>query len=246
MVQENIKEEFALKVRVKFAKEGAMKFIGHLDIMRYFQKAIKRAGIDVAYSEGFSPHMIMSFAAPLGVGVTSTAEYFDMEINTPISGKEAVKRLNEVMVEGMEVKSFRKIPDGKANAAMALVAAADYYVEFREGMEPETDWKNKIGDFIGQSEILIVKKTKKNEKEVDIRPYIYDMYLEEKRIFLKLAAGSVKNTKPELVMEAFFAFLGQEFDNFKFTIRRAEVYADKGTEECRNLISLEDLGEEIE
>lgn len=235
-----------MKVRVKFAKEGAMKFIGHLDIMRYFQKAIKRAGIDVAYSEGFSPHMIMSFAAPLGVGVTSTAEYFDMEINTPISGKEAVKRLNEVMVEGMEVKSFRKIPDGKANAAMALVAAADYYVEFREGMEPETDWKNKVDDFIGQSEILIVKKTKKNEKEVDIKPYIYDMHLEENRIFLKLAAGSVKNTKPELVMEAFFTFLGQEFDNFRFTIHRAEVYADKGIEKCRNLISLEDLGEEIE
>lgn len=235
-----------MKVRVKFAKEGAMKFIGHLDIMRYFQKAIKRAGIDVAYSEGFSPHMIMSFAAPLGVGVTSTAEYFDMEINTPISGKEAVKRLNEVMVEGMEVKSFRKIPDGKANAAMALVAAADYYVEFREGMEPETDWKNKIEDFVRQSEILIVKKTKKNEKEVDIRPYIYEMRLEENRIFLKLAAGSVKNTKPELVMEAFLAFWGQEFDSFCFTIHRAEVYADKGTEEYRNLISLEDLGEEIE
>lgn len=235
-----------MKVRVKFAKEGAMKFIGHLDIMRYFQKAIKRAGIDVAYSEGFSPHMIMSFAAPLGVGVTSTAEYFDMEINTPISGKEAVKRLNEVMVEGMEVKSFRKIPDGKANAAMALVAAADYYVEFREGMEPETDWKNKIEDFVRQSEILIVKKTKKNEKEVDIRPYIYEMRLEESRIFLKLAAGSVKNTKPELIMEAFLAFWGQEFDSFCFTIHRAEVYADKGTEEYRNLISLEDLGEEIE
>ena len=164
----------------------------------------------------------------------------------PISGKEAVKRLNEVMVEGMEVKSFRKIPDGKANAAMALVAAADYYVEFREGMEPETDWKNKIEDFVRQSEILIVKKTKKNEKEVDIRPYIYEMRLEESRIFLKLAAGSVKNTKPELVMEAFLAFLGQEFDSFCFTIHRAEVYADKGTEECRNLISLEDLGEEIE
>ena len=97
-----------MKVRVKFAKEGAMKFIGHLDIMRYFQKAIKRAGIDVAYSEGFSPHMIMSFAAPLGVGVTSTAEYFDMEINMPISGKEAVKRLNEVMVEGNGSKKLPK------------------------------------------------------------------------------------------------------------------------------------------
>ena len=98
-----------MKVRVKFAKQGAMKFIGHLDIMRYFQKAVRRAGIDVAYSEGFSPHMIMSFAAPLGVGVTSTAEYFDMEIQTPMSSKEAVKRLNDTMAEGMEVLSFRNI-----------------------------------------------------------------------------------------------------------------------------------------
>lgn len=235
-----------MKVRVKFAKEGAMKFIGHLDIMRYFQKAIKRAGIDVAYSEGFSPHMIMSFAAPLGVGITSTAEYFDMEIRTPIAGKEAVKSLNEVMVEGMEIKSFRQIPDGKSNAAMALVAAADYYVEFREGMEPEKEWKEKVLPFMEQSEILIVKKTKKNEKEVDIKPYIYDMHVEGNRIFLKLAAGSVKNTKPELVLEAFFAFCGQSFDSFSLMIHRSEVYADKGTEERRNLVSLEDLGEEIE
>ena len=110
-----------------------MKFVGHLDIMRFFQKAVKRAGIDVAYSEGFSPHMIMSFAAPLGVGVTSTAEYFDMEIKSPMPSKEAVKRLNQTMVEGMEVLSFRKIPDGKANAAMALVAAADYQVRFQIG-----------------------------------------------------------------------------------------------------------------
>ena len=56
-----------------------MKYIGHLDMMRFFQKAIRRAGIDVAYSEGFSPHMIMSFAYPLGVGMTSSGEYFDLE-----------------------------------------------------------------------------------------------------------------------------------------------------------------------
>ncbi len=150
-----------MKVRVKFAKQGAMKFIGHLDIMRYFQKAVRRAGIDVAYSEGFSPHMIMSFAAPLGVGVTSTAEYFDMEIQTPMSSKEAVKRLNDTMAEGMEVLSFRKIPDGKANAAMALVAAADYQVTFRENMEPVGNWKELVRTFMEQPEIRIVKKDKK-------------------------------------------------------------------------------------
>ena len=62
-----------MKVRIKFTKEGPMKFVGHLDTMRYFQKAVRRAELPIAFSGGYSPHMIMSFAAPLGVGVTSTA-----------------------------------------------------------------------------------------------------------------------------------------------------------------------------
>ena len=187
-----------MKVRVKFCKEGAMKFIGHLDIMRYFQKAVRRAGIDVAYSEGFSPHMIMSFAAPLGVGITSTGEYFDMEIKTPVASAEAVERLNQVMAEGMKVLSFRKVPDGKAGKAMSLVAAADYQVRFRPGMEPCGDWREKAEAFLAQQEIVVLKKTKKNEKEVDIKPFLYAAEIREEELFLQLAAGSVKNTKPEL------------------------------------------------
>ena len=89
-----------MKVRIKFAKHGVMKFIGHLDVMRYFQKALRRAEIEVKFSEGMSPHMIMSFAAPLGVGLTSDGEYVDIELNTPVSTEEAVRRLNGVMVEG--------------------------------------------------------------------------------------------------------------------------------------------------
>ncbi len=126
-----------MKVRVKFSKQGNMKFIGHLDVMRYFQKAIRRAGIDIAYTEGLSPHMIMSFASPLGVGLTSDAEYMDLELRTPISSKAAIDALNAVGVEGIEVTGFYEIPEGKANKAMTLVAAADYIVRFREGYEPE-------------------------------------------------------------------------------------------------------------
>ena len=233
-----------LKVRIKFAKQGAMKFIGHLDIMRYFQKAVKRARLDAAYSEGFSPHMIMSFAAPLGVGITSEGEYFDLELKTPVSSKKAVERLNQVMVEGMEVLSVREVPEGKKGKAMSLVAAADYLVSFREGMEPGENWQEKIRTFMEQPEILILKKTKKNE--VDIKPYIYEMEIRGESIFLKLAAGSVKNTKPELVMEAFFAFCGQEFQPLSLLIHRVEVYGDLGEEGERRLVSLEDLGEEIE
>ena len=223
-----------------------MKFIGHLDIMRYFQKAVKRAGLDAAYSEGFSPHMIMSFAAPLGVGVTSEGEYFDLELKTPMSSKEAVERLNQVMVEGMEVISVREVPEGKKGKAMSLVAAADYLVSFREGMEPGENWKEKVPAFLEQQEIRILKKTKKNEKEVDIKPYIYEMEIRGESIFLKLAAGSVKNTKPELVMEAFYGFCGQEFQPLSLLIHRMEVYGDLGEEGERKLVSLEDLGEEIE
>lgn len=79
-----------------------MKFIGHLDIMRYFQKAMRRADIDICYSEGFSPHQIMSFAAPLGVGITSDGEYLDIEVHESKSTKEAMADLNAMMVEGVE------------------------------------------------------------------------------------------------------------------------------------------------
>ena len=81
-----------MKVRIKFAKTGHMKFVGHLDTMRYFQKAIRRAELPVAFSGGYSPHMIMSFAAPLGVGTASLGEYFDMELTETVPTKEIEDR----------------------------------------------------------------------------------------------------------------------------------------------------------
>ncbi|MEF2653922.1 MAG: TIGR03936 family radical SAM-associated protein, partial [Blautia sp.] len=98
-----------MKVRIKFSKQGPVKFVGHLDTMRYFQKAIRRAGLPVAFSGGYSPHMIMSFAAPLGVGTTSKGEYFDVEFTEVISTKEIVERLNGTMAEGMQVLSARQV-----------------------------------------------------------------------------------------------------------------------------------------
>ena len=86
-----------MKIRIKFRKYGTMKFIGHLDVMRYFQKAIRRAEVNIRYSEGFSPHQIMSFAAPLGVGITSKGEYVDIEVLDTENSKKMVDRLNAVM-----------------------------------------------------------------------------------------------------------------------------------------------------
>ena len=184
-----------MKIRIKFAKTGVMKFVGHLDVMRYFQKAIRRAELPIAYSEGFSPHMLLSFASPLGVGISSTGEYFDMVLAEDMKTDEIVKRLNATMVEGMEVISARHVPDGKASKAMSLVAGADYFVQFREGKMPEIDLETKIPVFFALPQIEIMRKTKRSEKLTDIRPWIYDMKAKKSGVWMQLSTGSVSNLK---------------------------------------------------
>ena len=129
-----------MKVRIKFRKYGALRFIGHLDVMRFFQKAMRRADIPIAFTGGYSPHMIMSFANPLGIGLSSDGEYFDIELREYISSKDAVSRLNAAMVEGIEVVSFRQIAEEKKMTGMAIVAAADYRTTVKNEVFPE-NWQ---------------------------------------------------------------------------------------------------------
>lgn len=221
-----------------------MKFIGHLDVMRFFQKVMRRADVDICYTTGFSPHQIMSFSAPLGLGVTSEAEYVDIEIHSTDSSKEMVRRLNDAMVEGIQVLSYRLLPDDAKNA-MSIVTASDYRLTFREEYLPENEkafWK-RVDEFLKQDTILIVKKTKKSEKEVDIRPLIYEYQTDDSGIFLKVATGSVQNLKPELVLEAFYAENQMTWNPFAIQVHRLETYTGgEDTDFC----SLEDLGEIIE
>ena len=125
--QRVLEEVYVLKARIKFRKYGAMKFIGHLDIMRFFQKVMRRADIPIAFTGGFSPHMIMSFANPLGVGLTSDGEYFDIELSEEIDMPAAVERMNQVMVEGIDVVNMVPISDDKKQTGMSIVAAADTF-----------------------------------------------------------------------------------------------------------------------
>lgn len=232
-----------MKVRIKFSKEGAVKFVGHLDTMRYFQKAIRRAKIPVAFSGGYSPHMIMSFAAPLGVGVTSRGEYFDLELREEMPVELIQSKLNEVMAEGFQVLSVIRTAEKKSSNSMAMVAAADYLVSFREGKELAAGWKDKIEEFYAQKEIVVLRKTKRSEKETDIKPWIYQLQVRENQIFLQLSTGSVHNLKPDLVIEAFASYLGEELKPHALQIHKCETYADLGTEEERKLEALDQLGE---
>ncbi len=242
-----------MKVRVKFKKYSSLRFIGHLDVMRFFQKVMRRAQIPIAFTAGYNPHMIMSFASPLGIGLTSEGEYFDMELAGHISSAEAVRRMNKVSAEGIEVVSFRQIAEEKKMTGMSIVAAADYLVGFQnpEGEAMFRHSKTRIPAFLQQTEILVLKQTKRSEQEVNIRPLIYRMELREQGIYLQLAAGSAQNLKPEFVMTAFCRFAGIEEERISFTRHRLEMYADLATDAekergIRKLVALEALGKDIE
>ena len=249
-----------MKIRIKFRKTGIMKFIGHLDVMRYFQKAIRRADVDICYSGGFSPHQIMSFAAPLGVGITSNGEYVDIEVHSTGTTAEMLERLNAVMAEGFEIAEYKLLPDTAANA-MSSVAAADYTLTFRPGYEPEEEsaeeWFKKLTAFFDQPQVMVLKKTKKGEKEMDLKPLIYDLGViagndaAQSQLFMKISTGSASNIKPELLLDAYYEALGKERSPFAFMVQREEVYADQASEHEReqgihSFIPLGALGQDIE
>ncbi len=236
-----------MKIRIKFAKEGAMKFIGHLDIMRFFQKVMRRADVDIRYSEGFSPHQIMSFAAPLGVGIESRGEYVDIEVLTTDSSAEMLCRINGAMVEGVRALSYRLLPDTAANA-MSVVAAADYEIRFREGFAPADfeAFADGLSSFLKRDRITVVKKTKKGEKEIDIRPMIYKLEAEKGVIFMRVATGSAANLKPEAVIRAYMESRGETLPDFSLLVTRTEVFADTGTDGNHFFVPLEAFGEDIE
>ena len=265
-----------MKIRIKFAKYGAIKYIGHLDVMRFFQKAIRRAGIDIKYSEGFSPHQIMSFAAPLGVGMESFGEYLDIEVNSMTTTKDMKDALNAVSVDGIEILSVKILPDSCKNA-MASVAAASYVIEYNPDYNgngesgsaitgvikfPIENIEVKLADFYAQEHINVIKKTKKSELEVDLKPGIYELKTGRLQdfnlrnnnpaikskdnssvIYMLVNASSSGNIKPSMVIDAFCKYCNIELPPYSSQITRLETYTgviDKDGNE--RFIPLEEVG----
>lgn len=248
-----------MKIRIKFAKTGSVRFIGHLDIMRYFQKLMRRSEIAICYSQGFNPHQIMSFAAPLGVGLESLGEYMDIEVQKTLSSGEAIRALNEQSCEEIRILQYRLLPDDAKNA-MASVAAADYRLELKENAVALLNGRDLAGcfdAFFSRQKIEIEREGKKTAQIIDIRPWILEYKTEGQSVlFLKLLTGSSANLKPESVLEAFFHFLGLELPFLPCRICRLEVYGlkpesgksvgDGQAVRTEDLMPLGDFGEDIE
>ena len=181
-----------MRVRLCFSKSGALRFIGHLDLQRVFQRVIRRAGIPMAYSHGFNPHMLLSFALPLPLGMASENDYADLTLEAEISCTMAVDSINGSAPEGLFVKKAYPV----AGKAAAEVVVADYAVKLSDDLSEEV-----IAEVLSRDSIVIPKKTKKGIKDTDIRADIFSLECSEETLFMRLAAGSSGFLHPVVVAE---------------------------------------------
>lgn len=254
-----------MKIRIKFAKYGSLKFIGHLDMMRFFQKAVRRAQIDIKYSEGFSPHQIMSFAYPLGVGIESVGDYMDIELCSQAEPESIRESLNRCLVEGVRVLAVSVLDENVKNA-MASVAAASYLIHEKEDHGTMAKLKGVVEEFYAQPSIPYTKVTKKNVVELDLKEGIYQIGLTEIPVFreissyaaamleenipseelcrttalsLKVDASSSGNIKPSMVLEKLFQYAGIPYEPSKYQVTRTETYTRMaGADSAQALIPL--------
>ena len=167
-----------MRIRVKFAKFGCARFLGHLDVMRYFQKAFRRAGLPAAFSEGYHPHPLLSFAQPLSLSYTSDGEYFDLELTEVVPTDVLFRSLQEVMCEEIRIMRVTVLPDYRPNekkiTGMALITGAMYAISlnnFPEGL------RSVLSDFSEKPVFMIEKKTKTGTRPCDLRSGVHGIML---------------------------------------------------------------------
>lgn len=222
------------KYRIKFSKLGNVKFVGHLDVLNIFHRAIKRARIPIAYSQGFNPHQKTSFAIPLPLGMESVTEYVDIILTEQLEPKTIVDNLNLKMPIGMEVLEAKKLEDGASSSASSV-----YIGEYEVILPTEFDanvFSNELENYLLQTEILVERISKKKgrniAKEIDIRPEIFDIQLLEqgRKLKLLISTGSIRNLKPDILIASIFGFMKMEYEKHKFHYKRIGLYGQNKEE----------------
>lgn len=189
---------------LKYARDERVKYISHLDFVRLFHRTVRRADIPFLFSQGYNPHPIMTVSQPLSVGVTSDCEYMKVGFDGEFSSEELCTRLNRALPPGYEVKAAMRA-EGK-NPDLTKINRAEYIVE------AECEGTADAESFLQNRELIVMKKTKRGEKESDIRPYIYDLKILEQdggiiRLDMTIAVGNDYNLKPETVLAAMEKYL---------------------------------------
>ena len=216
--------------RLLFSKTGRAKYISHLDLMRTFQRAFFRSGIQIRHTEGFNPHPFVSIALPLSVGYSSQCEILEFGLVGGASYEEVPARLTAAMPEGIVIHSCYP-----AQRPVKELSRVNYIInmEYEEGRALEAE--TALGRLLGQESLVVRKKSKKAKAgftEVDLIPLIYSWNLEVQRDTMTLdavLAAQNPGLNPELIRAAFCETYPDLQPDF-VTVHRRAVLDGEGKE----------------
>lgn len=184
-----------MRILLKFSRENEIKYISHLDIQRLFQRALRRAKIPMAYSKGFNPHLLISFATALPLGVCSRGEYVEIQTEKYINPKDVKTHLNEVLPNGIKILDAVEPKDDFPNVG-SVIALAEYSLDFIG-----EDAAGVIAKLLSQNEIIIEKKTKKGLAEVNVRKMIHSLCVGGDKIRATLSLSNSESLRADKLAE---------------------------------------------
>ena len=198
---------------LEFQKGDIVRHLGLLDLQRTMQRALRRSGLPIAYSKGFSPHIVMSFASALSSGIPGDAELLDVGLDGDITQQQCLEAMNRVLPPSLAVTRVRLVDDRYPKLGAAL-QQAQYRITLRGGGARAV--AEAIDGFLAQEEIMALRKTKKSETMVNIRPMIHEltaMYDGERDsavLNARVSFVEAATLKPDLLMEALCAYAGAQ------------------------------------
>jgi radical SAM-linked protein len=191
-----------MRLRLTFTKTGSLKYTGHLNLHRTLERTFRRAGLPLAYSQGFNPQPRMNLAEALPLGITSECEVMDVWLETQIDLEQAQKDLDRAAPPGMQILTMREV-DEQSSSLQTQVVAAEYRVTVSGGVTVDLD--SRARDLLSQSTLM----RERRGKHYDLRPLIESLSVEENVLVMKLSARDGATGRPDEVLKA----LGMEGSN---------------------------------
>ena len=196
-----------MRAMIRFGKQPRLRFISHLDLQRFFQRALNRTGLPVAYTQGFNPHAIMSFGSALALGWTSEYEILDVKLSVPMGRKRTEEAMRQALPEDLPVLEVRMVDD-RHPAPMAMVRASDYEIALLG--ESAGAVLDAVDAFLASEQVMAVRKTKSGEKEIDIRPLAISLERAGDVLLARLKLTETDTLKPDLLVNSLAKLAGVE------------------------------------
>lgn len=215
-----------MRMLLEFRKDDSVRHLGLLDLQRTMQRALRRSGLPLSYSQGFNPHINMSFASALSVGIPGDAELLDVALVQDVTAEECLEKMNSVLPPALRASRVVLIDD-KHPALMKMLKQASYEIDIQGDTAVEIG-KN-IEAFLASEEIMALRKSKRAEKLVNIRPMIHELtYAVDEfgiHMYVRVSFEELATCKPEMLVKALCDFAG--VDNVRASIRRKCLFGEK-------------------